>query len=71
MYLNTIEDLKEHLPNRRQNQETAANQEIVDLIEEKLHGEHRTVYLKLKYGNKVYKSETNKLLKRIQEILDE
>lgn len=71
MYLNTIEDLKEHLPNQANNRENAANKEIMSLLEEKLQGEHRTVYLKLKYGNKVYKNETNKLLKRIQEILDE
>jgi len=45
------------------------NKEIINLLEEKLIGEYRSIYLKLKNGSKVSKGDRNKLLEKAQEIL--
>jgi DNA-directed RNA polymerase specialized sigma24 family protein len=71
MHLNTIEELKEYLPNKKNDADKVANHEILDKIEEHLNGEHRQTYLKLKSGIKVTKNEITKLEKRISEIINE
>lgn len=71
MHLNTIDELKECLPERTGKHQTDENVEIIRFLDESLHGEHRTIYLKIKYGNKVYKNETDKLLVKIREILSD
>lgn len=71
MHLNTIEELKEYLPNKKDETDKASNNEILDRIEELLNGEYRQIYLKIKSGIKVSKNETLKLGKRIREIIDE
>lgn len=71
MYLNTLEEFTEQLPNHKQDRNKHENKELVNFIEENLQGEYRKIYLKIKYGNKVYKSETEKLFKKIQEMLNE
>lgn len=72
MYLNTIEELKDYLSNKEKNQtDNAAEQELLDILDEKLYGETREIYLKIKMGNKVYKTEFNKLLNKIKELIDE
>lgn len=48
---------------------SADNTEIINLLEEKLVGEYRSIYLKLKNGSKVTKSDKDKLLEKVQEIL--
>lgn len=45
------------------------NKEIINLLEEKLVGEYRSIYLKLKNGSKVTKCEKDKLLEKVKEIL--
>jgi len=69
MYLNTIEDLKEYIQSKTDLNKNLEIKETIDYLEENLYGEHRTYYLKMKYGNKLYKNELNKLLVKIQEIL--
>jgi DNA-directed RNA polymerase specialized sigma24 family protein len=51
--------------------ELVFNQEIIDLLDEKIPSSHRETYLKLKYGEKICKSDLNKLLQIIREIIDE
>jgi hypothetical protein len=46
-----------------------ANEQIIKILDENIPAQHRPAYLKLKYGDKVYKTELNKLLECIQEIL--
>lgn len=49
--------------------ELVFNQEIIKLLDEKIPHTHRETYLKLKYGEKICKSDLNKLLNIIREIL--
>ena len=69
MYFNTLEDIKEFLPQLQNKTNSFEDKEIISIIEEQLTDENRKVYLKLKHGNKVYKHEIDKLLKKIREIL--
>lgn len=71
MYFNTLEDIKEFLPQLQNKTHSFENKEIIQIIEQELTGENRKVYLKLKYGNKVYKHEINKLVEKIQEIIQD
>ena len=71
MYLKTIEDLKDFLPNKNTFLNNIQDKEIVQIIEEELTGEYRVIYLKMKYGSKIYKNEVNKLIQRINEILND
>jgi DNA-directed RNA polymerase specialized sigma24 family protein len=72
MYLNTIEELKDYLSNKDKNQtDSAEEQELLDILDEKLYGETREIYLKTKMGTKVYKTEFNKLLNKIKELINE
>jgi len=69
MYLNTIEELKEYLPNIQQKQHSHEHKEFLDLLEEHLFDNNRRIYLKLKHGSKVYKQEINKLAENIKELI--
>lgn len=72
MHLNTIEDIKEYLPslNNHNHPDNVSNNEIIDIIETKLNGEIRQIYLKMKAGIKINKSDTEKLIHAIKEILN-
>lgn len=71
MHLNTIEEIKEYIPNKMENIDNVLNNEILERIEENLNGEYRLIYLKLKSGTKINKVETLKLIEKIRKILDE
>ena len=47
----------------------ALNQEIIDLLDEKIPHTHRESYLKLRYGEKLNKADINRLLPVIQQII--
>ena len=70
-----IEDLKEqnvHVPRLASQQsilELVSDQQILKLLDEAIPAQHRSTYLKLKYGDKVYKNDLTKLLNCIKEIL--
>jgi len=70
MHLTTIEEVKDY-SNIFLNNESLSleNQEILKILDEELSGEFRSIYLKLKGGSKVSKSDKDKLLSKIQEIL--
>ena len=69
MYLNTIEELKEYLPNIQQKQYSHENKELLDQLEELLLDDNRKIYLKLKHGCKVYKHEIAKLAECINSLI--
>lgn len=69
MHLTTIEEVKDY-GNTFLNKETSLeNQELIKLLDEKLTGEFRSIYLKLKGGGKISKSDKDKLHSKVQEIL--
>lgn len=47
------------------------NQEIIDLLDEKIPQAYRETYLRLKYGEKICRNDLNKLINIIREILNE
>lgn len=47
-----------------------ANKEIFDLLDNRLNGEERELYLRLRGGSKLTKIEMNKLVAKIKKILD-
>jgi DNA-directed RNA polymerase specialized sigma24 family protein len=51
--------------------ESIFNQQIIELLDEHIPAPYREYYLRLKYGEKIYKAEMNKLYEIIQEILRE
>jgi hypothetical protein len=51
--------------------EAIFNQQIIDLLDEHIPAQHRENYLRLKYGEKIYKSDMTKLYSAIKEILKE
>jgi hypothetical protein len=69
MYLTTIDELKDYGNIFFDSSATSDQTEILHIIENNLIGEHRTIYLKLKNGTKINKSDKTKLLNKIQEIL--
>ncbi len=46
------------------------NKQIFDLLDKHVPAPHRETYLKLKHGDKIYKSDLQKILPIIKEILD-
>lgn len=72
-----IEDLKEQnfpisqLSSKNNILELVANEQILKILDENIPSQHRPTYLKLKYGDKVYKNDLNKLLECIRQILKE
>lgn len=70
MYLTTIDEIKDYantfLCNTSQNID---NNEILEILDEKLNDDYRIIYLKLKTGTKVSKSDQEKLTAKIKQIL--
>lgn len=70
-----IEDLKEQnvsVPKLATHQtilDMVSDQQILKLLDEHIPAQHRSTYLKLKFGDKVYKNDLNKLINCIKEIL--
>jgi hypothetical protein len=50
-------------------QDIMGNKELIKKLDEQLKGDHREIYLRLKHGIKVHKSDIKKLQKHIQEII--
>lgn len=70
MYLNSIDDIKEYLPNIHSSQLSEENRELILFLQEYLIGDYRKIFLKLKFGSKVYKNEMDKLANKIKEMLN-
>jgi hypothetical protein len=72
MYLTTIDEIKDYantfLCNTSQNID---NNEILEILDEKLNDNYRIIYLKLKTGTKVSKSDQEKLTTKIKQILQD
>lgn len=72
-----IEDLQEQnvsinqLSSNSTISDIVANEQIIKILDEHIPAQFRSTYLKLKYGDKVYKTELKKLLDCIQKILTE
>jgi hypothetical protein len=66
-----MEDLKENYKNSTNHDivDTIFNQQIIDLLDQYIPFQHRETYLRLKYGEKIYKSDMNKLYVVIKQIL--
>lgn len=47
-----------------------ANQQIIDILDKEIPAPHRETYLKLKYGDKIHRSDINKLSVVISQILN-
>jgi DNA-directed RNA polymerase specialized sigma24 family protein len=69
MHLTTIDELKDYGNIFFDSSATPDQTETLRTIENSLIGEYRTIYLKLKNGSKINKSDKTKLLNKIQEIL--
>jgi DNA-directed RNA polymerase specialized sigma24 family protein len=69
MHLTTVNELKDYSNIFFDSSATPDQIETLQIIENNLSGEYRTIYLKLKNGTKVTKAEKNKLLIKIREIL--
>jgi len=70
MHLTTIEEVKDYsnvfLDSKSLSSENA---EILKILDEELTGEYRVIYIKFKNGSKIPKSDRDKLISKIQEIL--
>ena len=75
MHLSTIDELKDYGSAFTTQEDSLfsqiSNGEIVNKIEENLSGENRVTYLKLKNGGKVSKSDSEKLIAHIKNILED
>lgn len=73
MHLTTIDEIKDYSNAFSSDDSlltnTIASNEIFNLIETHLNGEHRTIYLKVRSGAKVNKSDMDKLTVKLQEIM--
>lgn len=67
MHLTTIDEIKDY--SNIFIDDSIENNEIITIIEENINGEERSIYLRLKNGNKVSKSDMSKLVEKIQEII--
>lgn len=74
MHLTTIDEVKDYGNAFSSNESLLFNNistnEILDLVEKHLNGEYRTIYLRVKGGNKVSKSDMDKLTAKLKEIID-
>ena len=70
MKLSTIEELKDFLPNKKDTENDNENQEIIQKLYDNLSGLHREIFLRLVNGSKINKSDMDKLLSKIKEILN-
>lgn len=68
-----IEDLKDNNTAMIQQDNniltSIANDQIISILDKEIPAQHRETYLKLKYGDKVYKADLNKLCSVIKDIL--
>lgn len=69
MHLTTVDEIKDYGNIFADSSEQVEHSEILQSIENNLNGEYRSTYLKLKNGTKVSKSDKDKLLAKIREIL--
>jgi DNA-directed RNA polymerase specialized sigma24 family protein len=69
MHLTTVDEIKDYGNLFLDSINSPDETETIKIIEDNLTGEYRTIYLKLKHGTKVSKSDKNKLLIKIREIL--
>jgi hypothetical protein len=72
MHLTTLDEIKNYSLAFLDHTDTAkfnTNKEILDILDEKLYGEHRVIYLKLLGGSKINKNDYTKLLDKIKHIL--
>lgn len=67
-----IEDIKEYFSDHTNTDATDSmfNKELIDMLDTHIPSQYRETYLKFKYGEKVSKSDVNKLLKIIKDILE-
>lgn len=75
MHLTTIDEIKDY-GNAFSSDDSLltnsiASNEIFKLVETHLTGEYRTIYLKVKNGSKVTKSDMDKLTSKLQEIMND
>lgn len=68
MHLTTIDEIKDY--GNIFIDHSIENNEIISIIEANINGEERSIYLKLKDGNKVSKADMFKLVEKLREILD-
>lgn len=74
MYFTTIDEVKNYGNAFEDHNEdpllkNISNKEILNLLDEKLSDEYRTIYIKMKSGSKVNKMDQNKLLAKIKELI--
>ena len=69
MHLTTIDEIKDYGNLFFLNDTSAENIEILNFLDEHLTGEIRSIYIKLKHGNKISKADRDKLTESIEEIL--
>ena len=69
-----IEDLKETQKSFQKNYDIAelvTRKQIIKILDEHVPAPHRETYLRLKFGERIYKSDLNKLLEITTKILEE
>lgn len=72
MYWSTIEEIKDYSNVFTDDSNLNINdKEILDILDAKLNGEYRIIYLQLRGGSKVNKADMEKLVKQIKIILGE
>lgn len=70
MYWSTIEEIKDYSNVFTDDSNLNINdKEILDILDAKLNGEYRIIYLKLRSGSKVNKADMEKLINQIKIIL--
>ena len=69
MHLTTIEEVKDYANAFFDKNTLIEHTEIIKILDEKLSGEYRSIYLKLKGGSKINKNDRDKLYSKVQEIL--
>lgn len=74
MYLTTLEELKNYSSvflDTKNTDQSNSNREILSILDAKLHGEYRIIYLKWLNGNKINKIDVARLTEKIKHILKE
>lgn len=69
MHLTAIDDVQNYGNIFIDSESQIENQEIINILDEKLHGELRSIYLRIKNGSKVSKNDRDKLANKTREIL--
>lgn len=69
MHLTTVDEIKDYSNIFLDSSEQLDHSETLQTIENNLTGEYRSIYLRLKNGTKITKSDKDKLLAKIREIL--